>query len=365
MNKTHIGFIFGGRSSEHDVSCISAPNVIDQVNKEKYEIHIFGITKDGRWLAVENTEDIRSGEWIRKGSPALLSPDSIVHGFMVQDADKHWNDVKVDVIFPVMHGIWGEDGTLQGLIEMAAIPFVGCGVLASAVTMDKVFTKIIVDTLDVRQAEYVLVMKKDLNDIEAACKRCEDKISYPMFVKPSRAGSSKGVNKAENRAELKYALTEAVKHDTKVLVEETIVGHEIECAVMSTPEGTIASGVGEILSAGSFYDFDSKYNNSESRTVTDPVLPEGSAQKVRENAVQIFDAVDGFGLSRVDFFVTEEGEVVFNEINTLPGFTSISMYPMLWEAAGVSIDELIERLIQTAYMREDSYTVYLKDGEKL
>ncbi|MBQ1400079.1 MAG: D-alanine--D-alanine ligase [Lachnospiraceae bacterium] len=363
MEKTRIGVIFGGRSSEHDISCISAPNIIDRIDREQYEVFIFGITKDGRWLTVAGTDDIRGGVWEKKGRPALLSPDTATHGFLAQ-TENGWEEIRVDVIFPVMHGIWGEDGTLQGLIEMAGIPYVGCGVLASAVTMDKVFTKIIVDLLGVRQARYVLVMKKDLADMDAAIAKCEAKLEYPMFVKPSRAGSSKGVSQAHDAAGLAAALTEAVKHDTKVLVEETIVGREIECAVMSTPEGTIASGVGEILSAGSFYDFDSKYNNADSRTVVDPVLPEGAVEKVRKDAAAIFDAVDGFGLSRVDFFVTAEGEPVFNEINTLPGFTAISMYPMLWEAAGVSADELVGRLIRTAFLREDSYTVYAASADE-
>ena len=363
MDKIRIGVIFGGRSSEHDISCVSAPNIIDRIDREKYDVRIFGITKDGRWLTAKDAEDIRSGGWEKHGRPCLLSPDAGVHGFLVQTEEDRYETVPVDVVFPVMHGIWGEDGTLQGLIEMAHIPYVGCGVLASAVTMDKVFTKIIVDDIGVRQARYVLVMKRDLQDMDAAVAKCEAKLDYPMFVKPSRAGSSKGVSQAKDAAGLAAALREAVKHDTKVLVEETIVGHEIECAVMSTPDGTIASGVGEILSAGTFYDFDSKYNNAESRTVTDPVLPAGAAEKVREDAVAIFDAVDGFGLSRVDFFVTEEGEPVFNEINTLPGFTAISMYPMLWEAAGVPTEELVDRLIQTAFLREDSYTVYAEGGE--
>ena len=343
---------------------------------EKYEIFLFGITKDGHWLTADSTEDIRSGAWEQKGRPALLSPDAGTHGFMVL-ADgsgasvgqtehsegsaapvSRWETVPVDVVFPVLHGIWGEDGTVQGLLELACIPYVSCGVLSSAVTMDKAYTKIIADAAGVRQADYVIVTKSELKDIDQALDRCEAGLAYPVFVKPSRAGSSKGVSQAHDRAELEAALREAVRHDTRVLVEETIVGHEVECAVLTVPGGTIASGVGEILSAGSFYDFDSKYQNSESRTVTDPKLPEGAAERVRSAALTVFEAVDGFSLSRVDFFVTEAGEVIFNEINTIPGFTSISMYPQLWEAAGISQKELVEKLIQTAFMREDSYTVY-------
>lgn len=257
----------------------------------------------------------------------------------------------MDVIFPALHGLYGEDGTIQGIFELSKIPYVGCGVLASAVSMDKLYTKIIVDTLHIRQAAYVPVLKRDLEDMESVLSKVEEKLSYPVFVKPSNAGSSQGVSKAHDRKELKEALELAVQHDRKILVEETIIGREIECAVLGGKE-VKASGVGEILAAADFYDYEAKYNNPESRTVISPELPEGVEEKVRDAAKAIFIAVDGAGLSRVDFFV-EQGtnEVVFNEINTLPGFTSISMYPMLWAAAGIDTKKLVETLIETAYMR--------------
>ena len=236
--------------------------------------------------------------------------------------------------------------------DRARIPYVGCGVLASAVSMDKLYTKIVVDDLGVRQAAYVPVMRSDLNDMASVVGRVEAKFSYPVFVKPSNAGSSKGVARADGREELEAALREAANHDRKILVEEMIRGREIECAVFGG--GLIpveASGVGEILAAAEFYDFDAKYYNSDSRTVVNPDLPGDAVNQVREAAKAIFQAVDGYGLARVDFFVKDDGTVVFKEINTLPGFTAISMYPMLWEAAGVTKDQLVDRLMEHAFDR--------------
>ena len=236
---------------------------------------------------------------------------------------------------------------------MACLPYVGCGVLSSAVSMDKLYTKIIVDDLGIRQADYVPVMSWRMKkDIESIIKQIEDKFSYPVFIKPSNAGSSRGVSKAENREQLIAGLEEAAKHDRKVLVEEMICGHEIECAVLGGGQKPVqSSGVGEILAAADFYDFEAKYFNEESRTVINPELPGESAKNVKKAAEAIFNAVDGYGLARVDFFVTNEGEVIFNEINTMPGFTAISMYPMLWEAAGINKKELIGKLIELAYER--------------
>ena len=350
MSRQTIAVIFGGQSSEHEISCLSAPNVIDHINKEKYNLVLIGITKEGHWVKTESVDQIRDGSWLRSQVSAVLSPDATKKGiYFLQGEETSF--CPVDVVFPVLHGLWGEDGTLQGILEMARIPYVGCGVLASAVSMDKFVTKVLVNRLGIRQAAFVPVLREEMEeDLEAVMNRVEATIPYPVFVKPSRAGSSRGVNKAENREKLEAALKEAALHDRKILVEEMITGREIECAVLGGYRAK-ASGVGEILAAAEFYDFDAKYNNADSRTVVDPVLPEGSAEKVRECAVKIFEAVDGFGLSRVDFFVKADGEVVFNEINTLPGFTAISMYPMLWEQQGVSKDELVEELIRLAFQR--------------
>lgn len=349
--KETVAVLFGGQSSEHVVSCMSAANIIDYIEKDQYELILIGITEDGHWIKTESVEDVRSGAWREGQIGAVLSPDAREKCVILMDGDKT-TKVKVDVVFPVLHGLYGEDGTVQGLLELAKIPYVGCGVLASAVSMDKLYTKIIVDDLGIRQAAYVPVMKDELLDMTGAAKKVESRLSYPVFVKPSNAGSSKGVSKAENREELMVSLTEAAFHDKKILVEETIVGHEVECAVFGGGLTEVsASGVGEILAAAEFYDFDAKYYNSESKTVMDPVLPGDCAKQVSQAAAAIFKAVDGYGLARVDFFVTDGGDVVFNEINTMPGFTAISMYPMLWEARGISKQDLIGRLIQHAKER--------------
>lgn len=350
--KETIAVLFGGQSSEHEVSCKSAANVIDQIDQNKYELVIIGITEEGKWILTPSQAEIRDDSWRQGKIGAVLSPDAQEQCVILTYEDGHMEKKKIDIAFPVLHGLRGEDGTVQGLFELARIPYVGCGVLASAVSMDKLYTKIVVDTIGVRQAEYVPVMKHELADMEAALNKVEAKLAYPVFVKPSNAGSSRGVSKAENREALKAALLLAAEHDRKILVEETIIGHEIECAVLGGGLTEIqASGVGEVLAAAEFYDFDAKYNNAESRTVTDPELPGDSAERVRQAAINIFRALDGYGLSRVDFFVTDAGEVIFNEINTLPGFTAISMYPMLWAARGLEKAELVEKLIQHAKER--------------
>ena len=352
--KKSVLVIFGGQSSEHIVSCMSAVNVINNIDRERYDVTLIGITEEGRWLLVDGVESIQNESWRRGSVTAVLSPDATEKCVIVMDGAKT-EKIKIDVVFPVLHGLRGEDGTIQGIFELARIPYVGCGVLASAVSMDKLYTKIIVDSIGVRQAAFVPVMRDELSDMTAVVKRVEDAFSYPVFIKPSNAGSSKGVSKAENREALVKGLEEAARHDRKILVEEMIVGHEIECAVFGNGKQPItASGVGEILAAADFYDFDAKYYNAESKTVVNPVLPGDAAERVREAAAAIFKAVDGYGLSRVDFFVTEKGEVIFNEINTLPGFTAISMYPMLFEAAGIGKKEMVNRLIEHGLER---YTI--------
>lgn len=347
--KKNIAVIFGGRSSEHEVSCVSAATVIRSLDEEKYNVILVGITKDGRWLLVDKLKDIEDGSWRESKVNAIISPDTQDKALVLL-AEGTYRLQPVDVIFPVLHGLNGEDGTIQGLFEMAEIPYVGCGVLASAVSMDKVYTKIIVEDLGIRQAQFVHIRRSDLADMEDALDRAEAKLSYPMFVKPSRAGSSVGVSKAEDRAELSEALIKAAEHDRNILVEETIVGREVECAVLGGKD-VKASGVGEILAAADFYDYDAKYNNEESETLIDPPMPEETREEIRTSAAEIFKAVDGYGLSRVDFFIAENGEVVFNEINTLPGFTSISMYPMLWAAQGIETPALADELIRLAEER--------------
>jgi len=349
MEKKTIAVIFGGQSSEHEVSCKSVQNVAANIDTDRYDIIYIGITKEGRWLSCSGIESIKDGSWYDGKTGVIISPDAAEKCALYSDGTRK----RIDVAFPVLHGNNGEDGTIQGIFEMARIPYVGCGVLSSAVTMDKFYTKLIVDSLcDVKQADYELVISSDLDDrADEYAARIEGRFAYPVFIKPAVGGSSCGVSRADNRQELMAGLAEAARFDKKILVEEMIAGREIECAVMGSGMNTEASGVGEILAAAEFYDYDAKYNNPASQTDTDPSLPRSIIEEIRKDAVEIFRALDGYGLSRVDFFVKEDGTVVFNEINTIPGFTAISMYPMLWEKKGISKPELIQRLIDLACAR--------------
>lgn len=345
-----LAVIFGGVSTEHDVSVVSGTSVIKNLNKEKYDITPIYIDTDGSWYRyTKNINEI----------------DILPIGEKVTELEKIENVMEIlksqDAIFPVLHGIGGEDGTIQGLFELLKVPYVGCGVLASSVCMDKVYTKVILDKAGIRQAksEYVrkyndkyIYVDKSFNEkiceLDEVCEIVENNLKYPMFVKPSRSGSSVGVNKANTREELKNAIDYASKFDKKILVEQGIFGHEVECAVLGN-EDVAASSVGEIKSADEFYDFDSKYINSESKTVIPAEISEDKIEEIRKTAVKAFKAVDGKGLSRVDFFVENEtGNVILNEINTMPGFTNISMYPKLFEHAGIKYSELLDKLIEFA-----------------
>ena len=356
MDKRNIAVIFGGQSTEHEVSCMSVVNVASNIDTDKWEVILIGITKEGRWLLAESLDSVKDGSWRESEVTAEISPDAVRKSVLITTPDGKAMDVELDIVFPVLHGKFGEDGTIQGLLEMAGIPYVGCGVLSSAVSMDKFYTKIIVEKAGIRQAAYVGIRREDIKD-EAGLVRAADniagKLGCPVFIKPSRAGSSVGVTKASDKNEIIEGLKKAAKVDSKILVEEFIEGHEVECAVFGGGDDEVrAAGVGEILAAAEFYDYDAKYNNPESKTVLDADLPEDTKRKIMEDAVEIFKAVDGYGLSRVDFFVTRDNEVIFNEINTMPGFTAISMYPMLWENRGVSKKELVEMLIENGLKRD-------------
>lgn len=349
MKKT-VGVLFGGQSSEHEVSCVSAATIISNINRDQYDVILIGITKEGKWLLTESLEDIQSGTWRKGKTEAVLSPDATDKSLLIIE-ENQVKKKKLDVVFPALHGLFGEDGTVQGILELAKIPYVGCGVLASSISMDKLYAKIVVDTLGIRQAAYVAVLKPDLVKMDETVAKIEKKLSYPVFIKPSNAGSSCGVSKAHNKEELMQGLELASRHDRKILVEETIIGRELECAVLGGADSR-ASGIGEVLAAADFYDYDAKYNNAESKTVISPELPAGKEDEIRQDAVAIFKALDGYGLSRVDFFLTKDtNEVVFNEMNTMPGFTGISMYSMLWEAKGISKQILVQKLLQSALMR--------------
>ena len=374
MAKQRIVVMYGGKADEHSISCISAAGVLRALDTDKFEAIEVGITKNGEWIV--DGEDPR--KWnMSEGLPMVEKTDSSKDvvldvalgqdGFFAREDDGTLTSLgHVDAVLPVLHGPYGEDGTIQGLFEMMNVPYVGCGVLASAACMDKHYTKVLLAaagipvapgiTLDVRDYDAASEFAAEADEMLAAVQQAG--LQYPLFVKPSRAGSSFGVTKVEHEgdaAELAAAVFEASHHDWRVLVEQGIDAREIECAVLCPKAGEApqASWPGEIVldkraeGDDQFYDFDSKYVNSDASHVEVPAsLPEETLNRVRETAKKAFIAVDGAGLSRVDTFVTADGEVMVNEINTMPGFTPISMYPKAWEATGVSYTDLITTLIE-------------------
>lgn len=357
MSKRKVAVIFGGQSSEHEVSRVSAESVIKNIDPNKFDVVMVGITKEGKWLRYDGpVEKLGTGEWQALAEASsmqgnLLSAGNSARGIIsATGADANGG---IDVVFPVLHGCNGEDGTIQGLFELAGIPYVGCGVLGSALGMDKAYAKIVFEKEGIPQGEYVTISRKQISqDIQSIVKEVEDTLEYPCFVKPSNAGSSVGVSKAHNREELVEALEFAARFDRRILVEEFINGREVECAVLGNDE-PIASTVGEVIPCNEFYDYEAKYESGDSSKVVIPAdLPAKTINMIREYAVKAFKALDCSGLSRVDFFVHKEtGEIFINETNTLPGFTKISMYPKLWEATGIPYDKLIEKLIDLAIER--------------
>ena len=356
MSKKVIAVVFGGVSSEHDISRISAETVIKNLNPEKYTVLPVYITKEGAWKLYEGpVEAVNSGHWDKYAPSCIISPDREHKGLIRIVGDKI-RFIPVDLVYLVLHGANGEDGTIQGLLELAGLPYVGCGVLSSAVSMNKAFTKIVVEKLDVAQAPYTVAYKYQIEeDVNAVMDRVEAACKYPVFVKPACAGSSVGITKAHNRDELVDGLWLAAEHDKTIVIEQGIVGRELECAVLGNGNKVEASTVGEILAADEFYSYDAKYNNNDSRTVLPADIPAEKCEEIRSAAVEIFKALDGMGLSRVDFFLEKDtNKVIFNEINTLPGFTPISMYPMLFNHAGYSTEELVDKIVGLGLERYDN-----------
>ena len=356
MSKKRIAVIFGGKSSEHEVSRVSASYVLSVIPRDRYEVVTIGITKQGKWLLYSgDPQAIADGRWEQDPNNVLafIAPAPSVSG-MVVVRPEGTELMKLDAIFPVLHGKNGEDGTIQGLFEMSGIPYVGCGVLASAACMDKAVTNILLDSFGIDQAaftwfytyDYYKDSQKVLAQIETALPQ------YPLFVKPANAGSSVGITKAHNHEELLKAIDVAAKEDSKIVIEENIVGYEVECAVLGNEE-PIASVPGQIAPAAEFYDYDAKYNNAASELFIPARISKELQEKVREIAVKAYRSIGCSGLSRVDFFVTDEGRILLNEINTLPGFTSISMYPKLMAACGIEGADLIEKLLQSAFERNE------------
>ena len=351
MRKINVLVLFGGMSPEHEVSLRSAASVLNHMSAEKYNILPVGITKEGAWILYggHDYSQLPSGLWTEHPAnrPATISPIR-GQGLLCFEGDCVVRQ-SVDVVFPVLHGENGEDGAMQGLLQLAGIPYVGPHVSASAVAMDKTLTKLVADNAGITQAKWQLVRNSDLNNrIEQIVDQLETRFSYPMFVKPAGTGSSVGVSKAGDRATLMDALLSAGVYDDKTLVEEFLHCKEIEVAVMGN-DSPVASICGEIDSGTEFYDYEAKYITDTSVAYIPARIPEDVAEQVRDQAVRIYSAIGCQGLSRVDFFVTyEDNRVVFNEINTIPGFTSISMYPKLFAASGIPYEQLIDELLQLA-----------------
>ena len=351
MAKLNVCVLFGGMSPEHNVSLRSAESVLNNMDTEKYNIFPVGITKEGDWILYGSTDysKLPTGQWLEcpENRRAAISPIR-GQGLLVFEGDCVMREM-IEVVFPVLHGENGEDGTVQGLLQLAGIPYVGPHVAASAVSMDKTLTKLVADNAGVVQAAWKLVRDIEVkNHMDQVVARLENHFAYPMFVKPAGTGSSVGVSKATDRDSLTEALAHAAQFDSKILVEEFIHGREVEVAVMGN-ESPVASICGEIDSGADFYDYDAKYITDTSVAYIPARIPEDVEGFVREQAVKIYSAIGCQGLSRVDFFVTyEDNRVVFNEINTLPGFTSISMYPKLFVASGISYRETIDNLLQLA-----------------
>jgi D-alanine-D-alanine ligase len=360
MGKIRVGVLFGGRSGEHEISLISARSVMRVMDPEKYEVVPIGITKDGRWLASGDPMAALAQGDERLSNPAALLGDPAHRGIVslekLEPYLAHALLARLDVVFPVLHGPYGEDGTVQGLLDLAGIPYVGAGVAASALGMDKVLFKDLMRAHGLPVTQYVVIKRKEWErDPEAVLDRVERELGYPVFTKPANLGSSVGVNKCRDRKELARGLADAAQYDRKLLVEAAVPqAREIEVSVLGNDD-PIASVPGEIIPSREFYSYAAKYlddGDRASKLLIPAPLPEEVAQRAREWAIRAYLAVDCAGMARVDFLLSQEtGELYIGELNTIPGFTAISMYPKLWEASGIPYPELIDRLIQLALER--------------
>ena len=357
--KMCVVVLFGGMSSEHEVSRVSAGTVVTNMDRSKYEVMTIGITKAGRWLYTEaTTAQMADGSWeeLAGNMPCVLSPDRADHGLILFTPAGQVEKIHVDVVVPVLHGLWGEDGTVQGLLELADIPYVGCGVLASAVCMDKAVANALFDANGVPHTKWAAASRWEIeSDPEGVCDGVIAKLGWPIFVKPANAGSSVGISKASDRAQLKDAIQLALRNDRKIVFEAFVDGQEVECAVIGS-DPAVSTRPGEILAGAEFYTYDDKYKNGVSQTVIPAHLPEEKLDEVKTYAAMAYTALNCEGLARCDFFVEKgTGRVLINEINTLPGFTSISMYPKLMEHEGIPVPALIDQLIALALERKDRF----------
>ncbi|WP_091323834.1 D-alanine--D-alanine ligase family protein [Arthrobacter sp. cf158] len=364
-SRPRVAILFGGRSSEHAVSCVTAAGVMGAIDKTKYEVIPIGIAKSGQWVLASGDTSQWSlssaalPEVAPSGKTVTLAEVGGEHQLIVTEPNAVPQELgSVDVVFPLLHGPWGEDGTIQGLLELSDTRYVGAGVLASAVGMDKHFMKVVFESAGLSVGPYIAVTDRDwLTDAEAVRKRV-DKLGFPVFVKPARAGSSMGISKVDSMEELDAAVEEARRHDLKLVIEAGIVGREIECAVLQgrgtdTPRVSMPGEIAVAAGEHQFYDFAAKYVEDGAAALSCPAdMPDEAIARVRELAAVAFDAVGAEGLSRVDFFYTPAGELVINEINTMPGFTPKSMYPQMWAASGLAYGELIDELIHLALTRK-------------
>ncbi|MBI3361851.1 MAG: D-alanine--D-alanine ligase [Chloroflexi bacterium] len=360
VKKIKVGLIFGGRSGEHEVSLMSARSVMKAIDQEKYDVIPIGITKEGKWIAGGDPMKALTGKTMNDVSEATLLSDP-GHRALMQVRPAGPGDTavtlssitEVDVMFPVLHGTFGEDGTVQGLLELANIPYVGAGVVGSAVGMDKAVFKDVMRANGIPVPEHVLLTRAEIErDPGGAARKVEAALRFPIFCKPANLGSSVGVTKAHDRAELIAGLREAARWDRRVLAERGINAREIEVSVLGN-DAPIASVPGEVISSREFYDYSAKYLDESSELIIPANLPEATAAEARRMAVGAFKAIDGAGMARVDFLLDKDsGQLYVSEINTIPGFTQISMYPKLWEASGISYTELIDRLIELALERQ-------------
>ncbi len=351
MSKIRVGIIFGGRSVEHEVSLQSAKNVIASIDRDKYEVVLIGMDKEGGWHLTDET-----GYLLNETNPKLIALNKTGNelALVPGESSKQLMDIKkeksigrIDVVFPVLHGTFGEDGTIQGMLKLADIPFVGAGVLGSAVGMDKDVAKRLLRDAGIRIADFITLRK----EADADFKKARARLGLPLFIKPANMGSSVGVSKVCDEEEFLAGIRKAFEYDTKVLVEECIKGREIECSVLGNDD-PIVSVPGEIIPSHEFYSYEAKYIDEKGALLEIPAkLSEKEIAEFREVAKKVYETLNCEGMARVDFFLKESGEIIVNEINTIPGFTRISMYPKLWEASGISYSELIDRLIGLALER--------------
>lgn len=340
MGKLRVGLIFGGRSQEHEISIMSARSVYQAADKDKYELIPFAISKKGYWLDPERSLEIIMDENIKVVPDNFAGPISLTL--------RPFLETELDLVFPILHGPYGEDGRLQGLLEMLDIPYVGAGVLCSAAAMDKGIMKDLFKVHGLPQGRYIVVNEKEIKeDLKAIIERLDREILWPCFVKPANLGSSIGISKVKRAEDLEAALEEALKYDYRIVIEEYIKGREIECSVRGNTE-ILASLPGEIKITKEFYDYTAKYQDESTELIIPAELDEETTERIRELAIRAFKAVDGRGFARVDFFLTEDKEVLLNEINTIPGFTRYSMYAKMWEATGLKYSDLIDDLIKLA-----------------